>query len=317
MPAPKCSDQEFIATWRRFKSGPSVAKALGVAESNVCRRRRAIERRYGIELETQDHHRRAAFETHFEPATKNRVEEDVKSGVVIVFSDAHYWPGVVTTAHKALVRLAKTLQPKLIIANGDVFDGAGISRHPPHGWEKLPSPLEELNAVKDRLGEIERAAGRAKLYRTRGNHDLRFERHLAMSVPEFRGMQGFKLFDHLPAWPESWSIFINGHTVVKHRYHNGVHAAYNNALKAGASIVTGHLHSLKVTPWTDYNGTRYGVDTGTLADPNGPQFEYGEDNPANHRSGFAVLTFNGGRLLPPELCEVSHGTAWFRGEKVA
>ena len=102
--------------------------------------------------------------------------------------------------------------------------------------------------------------------------------------------------------------------MIKHRYHNGIHAAYNNALKAGMSIVTGHLHRLAVTPWADYNGRRWGVDTGTLANPHGPQFDYAENNPSPHTSGFAVLTFKDGMLLPPELCEVLDEKAYFRGE---
>jgi hypothetical protein len=108
--------------------------------------------------------------------------------------------------------------------------------------------------------------------------------------------------------------------MIKHRYHNGIHAAYNNTMKSGASIVTGHLHALQVRPYTDYNGTRYAVDTGTLADPFGAQFTYAEDNPANHRSGFAVLTFHKGKLMPPELCEVvneEEGLVFFRGRSFA
>jgi hypothetical protein len=31
--------------------------------------------------------------------------------------------------------------------------------------------------------------------------------------------------------------------------------------------VHGHLHKLQVTPWADYRGRRYGVDTGTMAEP--------------------------------------------------
>jgi hypothetical protein len=71
-------------------------------------------------------------------------------------------------------------------------------------------------------------------------------------------------------------------------------------------MFTGHLHSLKVTPYTDYNGTRFGVDTGTLAGgPQGPQFlAYLEDAPANWRSGFAVATFHKGRLMWPEVVAV-------------
>jgi hypothetical protein len=133
----------------------------------------------------------------------------------------------------------------------------------------------------------------------------------------FKGIEGMDLRDHFPFWKFSMSIMINNHTMIKHRYLNGIHAIYNNTVKAGTSIVTGHLHSLKVTPWTDYNGTRYGVDTGTLCDVNGDQFNYSEDNPKNHRSGFAVLTFNNGRLMPPELCEViDEGAVYFRGSVI-
>jgi hypothetical protein len=110
---------------------------------------------------------------------------------------------------------------------------------------------------------------------------------------------------------------VNEHTMIKHRYHNGIHAIYNNTLKAGTSVVTGHLHSLKVTPWSDYNGTRYGVDTGTMANLDDPAFDYAEDNPKNWRSGFAVLTFWEGKLMPPELCEViSEGLVYFRGQVI-
>jgi hypothetical protein len=103
---------------------------------------------------------------------------------------------------------------------------------------------------------------------------------------------------------------------IKHRWKGGVHATHNNTLGAGTSIVTGHLHSLKVSAYTDYNGTRYGVDTGTLAEIDGDMFmNYTEDNPKNWRSGFAVLSFHKGKLLPPELVEViEDGMVAFRGQ---
>ena len=85
-------------------------------------------------------------------------------------------------------------------------------------------------------------------------------------------------------------------------------------------MVTGHLHALQVRPYTDYNGTRYAVDTGTLAYPAGPQFVYAEDSPFNHRSGFAILTFHKRKLLPPELVEVvdeDEGLVFFRGQVIS
>jgi len=172
----------------------------------------------------------------------------------------------------------------MVVMNGDVFDGASISRHPPSGWGSTPSVKQELEACQDRLEEIQKAAKGAALHWTWGNHDMRFNARLAAQVGDtWRGVEGMNLTDHFPLWRFSTSIMVNDNTMIKHRYHNGIHAVYNNALKSGASIVTGHLHSLKVTPWTDYNGTRYGVDTGSLADVNGDQFEYAEDNPKNHR----------------------------------
>jgi hypothetical protein len=91
----------------------------------------------------------------------------------------------------------------------------------------------------------------------------------------------------------------------------------NNTVNAGVSVVTGHLHSLKVTPFADYNGNRFGVDTGTLAETDGPQFTYAEINPSNHRSGFAVLNFFNGRLLWPELVhKFDEDMVEFRGEVI-
>ena len=100
-----------------------------------------------------------------------------------------------------------------------------------------------------------------------------------------------------------------------HRWKGGVHATHNNTAGSGKSMVTGHLHSLKVTPYSDYNGTRYGVDTGTMAHPWGPQFQYAMDTPRNWRSGFAALTFVDGRLMWPEVFHViDEGMIEFRGK---
>jgi hypothetical protein len=208
----------------------------------------------------------------------------------------------------------------MVVINGDAFDGASISRHPPIGWAVTPSVKQELEACQERLTEIEDVARQAKLQWTWGNHDMRFNTRLSCQVGDtFKGIVGMNLTDHFAKWKFSTSIMVNNKCMIKHRWHNGIHAVYNNTVKSGTSIVTGHLHSLKVTPWTDYTGTRYGVDTGTLACPTGDQFQYAEDNSLNHRSGFAVLTFYKGKLMPPELCEVideDEGLVYFRGQVV-
>jgi hypothetical protein len=247
---------------------------------------------------------------------KGRKEVDLRDGVVLVASDFHYWPGEPSTAHRALVKFCKKLKPSIVVANGDVFDGCSISRHPPIGWNRLPSVKEELEVCKERLGEIAKAAPKARFFWPLGNHDARYEVRLAQVAPEFKDVHGISLADHIVGWTPCWAVHINDNTVIKHRYKGGSHAPYNNTVASGRSIITGHLHSQKVTPYTDYSGTRYGVDTGCLADPSHDAFtDYTEDNPKDWRSGFCVLTYRAGRLLMPELVSVWNANhVQFRGE---
>jgi len=233
-----------------------------------------------------------------------RLHDTIEDGYVFVFSDAHYWPGEASTAHRGLLKLAKELKPKIVVCNGDAFDGASISRHPRIGWDSAPSVIEELGAVRERLGEIEQTSKNAKLYWPIGNHDARFETYLADKAPQFEGVNGFHLKDHFPKWTPCMSVWINDSLVIKHRLGGGTHASHGNASKSGKSMVTGHLHSLKVSPVTDYNGTRFGVDTGTLAKPYDQQFLYTEDNPVDWRSGFAVFKFIDGEMMWPQLAAV-------------
>jgi hypothetical protein len=313
----KVTDEEFISIWNKTNSAAKAAAILGINERNIHLRRRKIEEKYGIRLVASAKNSPDSRITY--PQNGVRATAEIENGVIIVGSDCHYWPEVITTAHRAFVQLTKELNTSIVVINGDAFDGASISRHPAGGtWQSLPSVKQELEACQDRLDEIRKVAVGANLHFCWGNHDLRFNARLQSQVGDtFKDVVGMSLQDHFPAWKFSMSLMINDSVMIKHRYHNGIHAVYNNTLKSGASIVTGHLHSLKVTPWTDYNGTRYGVDTGTMAAINGDQFTYTEDNPVNHRSGFAVLTFVNGKLMPPELCEVideDEGLVYFRGK---
>lgn len=315
---PTCSEEEFIKLWKANPSASKMAKLLQVNTRNVYYRRRFLEKKHKIELKASPLPLALAEQMHvLVPGNKVRTEVDLADGTIIVASDCHYWPGVISTAHRAAVLLVKELKPKMYCLNGDGFDGAAAGRHGRIMWEAKPNVKQELEAVQARTEEIENAIGSGYLHWNWGNHDQRFNTKLAAQVPEFEGVPGFNLTDHFQRWKFSMSLMINGHTMIKHRWHNGIHAAYNNVLKSGVSVVTGHLHALQVRPYTDYNGTRYAVDTGTLADPFGAQFTYAEDSPANHRSGLAVLTFRDGKLLPPELAEVvneEEGTVFFRGE---
>jgi hypothetical protein len=318
MSKPACTEQEFIALWNKHGSASVMSKILGLAERNINIRRRNIEKKHGIVLSGVARNS-PDFQVTY---AQNNVRTNVKleNGIIVIGSDCHYWPGIISTAHRAFVKIIKDLKPRMVVMNGDVFDGASISRHPLSGWGSTPSVKQELEACQDRLGEVERAAKGAALHWTWGNHDQRFNARLAAQVGDtWRGVEGMNLTDHFPLWKFSTSIMVNDNVQIKHRLYNGIHASYNATLKSGISTVNGHLHSLKITPWTDLTGTRYGVDTGSLANVWGDQFEYTEDSTRNHRSGYAVLTFINGKLMPPELVEVMNedaGEVYFRGQLI-
>jgi len=315
-----CTDTEFIQLWSQLESASKMAEHLGIAIRAVYLRRRWIEQHYKITLGAADH-RGAIFDNKpksFSPL--KQVDLGILDGTVIVFSDAHFIPNQRSTAFKGLLWAIQEFKPKAVICNGDAFDGASISRH---DVTDLPqtSVIQELKACQAMLGEIEEVAKaerhNVKLLFTFGNHDVRFANRLAQHAPQFRDVKGFKLTDHIPDWEFCWSVWATPNCIIKHRYKGGIHATHNNTVNAGVSIVTGHLHSLKVTPFSDYKGARYGVDTGTLAEIDGPQFTYAEGNPSNHRSGFAVLNFFNGTLLLPELVQkFDEDLIEFRGEVI-
>jgi len=316
-----CSDMEFIQLWGQLQSATKIAKHLGINNRAAHLRRRWIEKTYNMVLNASDL-RGMQYDKNkpksFSPL--KQVELGMLDGPIVVFSDAHFIPHQRTTAFKGLLYMIQTLAPAAVICNGDAFDGASISRHDVTE-QPATTVIQELKACQGALGEIEEVAKAArhnvKLLWTWGNHDVRFGNRLAQHAPQFKEVLGFKLTDHFLDWEFCWAVWPTDDVIIKHRYKNGIHATHTSTLNAGVSTVCGHLHALKVTPFQDLRGNRFGVDCGTLAEIDGPQFTYAELNPSNHRSGFAVLNFFNGRLLWPELVhKFDEDQIEFRGEVI-
>lgn len=324
MPAPAVTAEKFSELWEIHGSARLVAHQLGHDISAVHQRRRRMEKE-GHTFATRP---AAGYETRtpmldYGWTFPREIRHEIPDGSIVISSDHHYWPDIVTTAHIAMLNVIKIVKPRIKVLNGDIFDGVSVSRHPPFGWSKRPSVKEELEACQERVHEIELALpkGCKRLWSV-GNHDIRFGRCLATQAKEFEGLRGWRLEDYFDQWDFAWSHFVNPDSVhpvmIKHRFQSaGVHAGYNATLKSGTSTVSGHTHRLEAKPWGDYRGRRYGIQTGTITALEGPQTEYGENNPTDQCPGFVVLTFKDGDLLPPELCEVRGDAAYFRGEQVA
>ena len=125
------------------------------------------------------------------------------------------------------------------------------------------------------------------------------------------------LEDWVPAWPLSWTVEINaggpGMLVVRHRNQAGM--LHLQAVKAACHYAHGHLHRINTHTVATYNGPRFSIDCGSISDPDSDGFDYAE-GAAPHVQGFVVLTYKGGKLLPPELCVVQDQVAYFRGRAV-
>lgn len=280
----KLTQAEFISEWSRYGSASAMAQHHPITERQIgARRARLVAKGHHLPSRpAPGYDNRVPAEYRDDGWTFPREERaEIENGSVVVFSDAHYWPGEPTVAHKGLLAVIRKIKPRAVIANGDIFDGVSVSRHDPFGWTARPSVKQELEVCQERLHEIELAVPKGcGLWWNVGNHDIRFERSLATKAPEFVGLMMLRLADHFQSWELRWSTRINSSVMVKHRWASGVHAGYNNAMKGGLTIVTGHTHNLEVKPWGDYNGRRYGVQTGCLADVHAPSMEYHENNPS-------------------------------------
>lgn len=325
MSVPAVSEEEFIRLWNELGSPRRVAECIGVTERNVYERRTSIEKRRGILLPTTGEKgvKYAGDAVQVIMSSRRDVNRlEIDNGIVLIGSDAHYSPGHIPVAHKALCNLLVDLGSavKAVVLNGDILDGGSISRHPRHRWKKPPDVKQELDAVIARTTEIEQAVQPGThLFRTYGNHCARFESRLSAMVPQYEGVAGFTLRDHLPKWMDSDRIDVNDDTVILHDWHSGLHSGWNDVLKGGCHTATGHTHELSAKAHRGFKGVHYGIKTGMLADEHQSEFEYRLGKPGmNWQSGFAVLTWVDGILMYPEFCAVrDNERAYFRGKLYA
>jgi len=257
---------------------------------------------------------------------KARIILPIQDGCAMVISDQHYHPEEpASTAHRGALRLVKLLKPFALINNGDTIDGASISRWPVSSFTEMrgrPSVAAEIGTAAARLAEFQKLSIPWLVWNM-GNHDARFETRLAEKVPEYAGVDGFTLKEHFPGWLPAWRTDFCAApdgvptVIVKHRMKGGAYAAYNNALQAGVSVVTGHDHMLWAKPVSDVRGIRWGIDAGTLADTDSKHFTaYTEDNVVNWQSGFVLLHFRGGVFTGPELVPAIDNEIYFRGDRI-
>jgi len=260
------------------------------------------------------------------PPLTNRVEITDTPYCMLVFSDAHF-EGHETVSFKIMCEvlkdLLKTRQLKCIVANGDIMDMSILSSFAKFHTEIRPKERTVQKEIYDSQAQINRiqkiidkAKYPIKQLATFGNHETRLSK-VAMSWGRaFEDLEAFKISNLFPDWEWAMSHLIDDTVMVKHRMRGGIHTSYQNSMRAGIHIVTGHTHQLNYRTFNTYSTSSMSIQTGHLSESYHP---YLEDNIANDwNNGFAVITIDPKeKTVHPELVQVSnlHRSAFFRGKK--
>jgi len=311
MPIPRPADyileQRFQAYIRNNCNSSAASRELKIAESTF---KKHIDFYKELHPEKFDNAVYQARNGHWTIPATHTIE--LKSGSVLIGGDLHIWPGQEPAMWNAFCKIAWRLKPQVIVLNGDIIDGARVSRHGALLGQQAPKVNDEVIAAQKLLGMLPNA--QHKIW-TMGNHDIRVDNYLANQASELEDYAG-KLSDRFPNYKFCYAVVVN-EVEIRHRFRGGIHSAWNNALHSGVTIVTGHTHQLQVTAVRNRHGSHWGIEGGMLADPNSKQFEYAEGAPSRAQEGFVVLSFDeDGKVMPPELCEMVRGYPVFRGQKV-
>jgi len=300
--------KEWLEAKKKGWTTEQLAARLGMNLRGTFQRRRDCERFFGDGLPSLGSNANIPNLDH----------QQIPVGRYIIASDLHLWPNVHSRAEEAFVKVISSNHFDGLILNGDVLDGPAVSRYGKRMAEDIPHIVDEVSNAQKRVREYVKASKNKKLTRhlIRGNHDWRLESYLLHNAPAVEGLPGTKLEDIFPDFVISMSANITDRIVIKHRWHAGVHAAYNNAVRSHtAAMVTGDTHRLQLTRYAAYNGVAYGVETGFLGDRYGPQFSYGENNPQNWCEGFCVLEVEDGEPHV-ELIDCSRKNPRFMGRSI-
>ncbi len=324
---------DIVRAWNLpdMKSQKDVFSYLGLSTDGgtMSFYRKQAEEMTGIELKPHDnkYNQSTRLERENLPPLTNHVSisPDVPY-CILVFSDAHF-EGHETPSYQIMLKVLKDLvqtrQLKCIVANGDIMDLSVLSSFAKFHTEIRPKERTVQKEIYDsqaQLNKIQRIIDKAKYpikqIATFGNHETRLSKAAMSWGRAFEDLEAFKISSLFPDWDWAMSHLIDDTVMIKHRLRGGIHTAYQNSMRAGIHIITGHTHQLNARTFNTYTTSSMSIQTGHLSDSYHP---YLEDAIANDwNNGFAVVTIDPiEKTVAPELVQVSnrYRSAWFRGKK--
>ena len=182
MPQPSLSDELLRERARQYNqmggNAALLARSLGMSPSTIKSQIEIGRVRFPELFDYEANQKRKYMLPWTLP---QMLLHEVNDGCVIVGGDLHLWPGEVPLMWQAFCAVAHKLRPQAIVLNGDMIDGARVSRHGSVLGAGAPKIDEEIDALSDAMRMLPHATHQIWPI---GNHDQRVNNYLANAAPE-------------------------------------------------------------------------------------------------------------------------------------
>lgn len=213
-------------------------------------------------------------------------------------------------AYNLMIKVAKKQKIDEIVILGDYADFYSVNSHGKDpGIEDILA--KEIQMVKKELNKLRDGFPKAKIVFLQGNHEYRLERFIQNKAPELFGLfnteslLGLKELDikYVPYTPDQKYSVLGSKLMARHEpISGGVHVAHGTVVKAGCSVIFGHVHRIQESQVVMMNGDNHrGIAAGWLGNKDHASMSYVK----NHHQwslGFALVTVKDKEFF----CDLKH-----------
>ncbi len=180
----------------------------------------------------------------------------------LIIPDCHI-PSEDKKAYSLMLKVAKALKVDEIVILGDFADFYAVNSHGTHP-QVIPMIIDEVEAVKKRLDQLDEMFPKAKKIYIEGNHEFRLERFLLQKAPALFGVTSTEHLLDINR-RKNWKFIRyapnQSHKVLgsklKARHEPLASSAKATAAKALTSLVYGHIHRIEESHIVGLDGTNH------------------------------------------------------------
>jgi UDP-2,3-diacylglucosamine pyrophosphatase LpxH len=222
----------------------------------------------------------------------------MKIKTALIIPDCHI-PYHDERAYNLMLKVGKSVNPNEIVLLGDYADFYAVNSHGKSG--KLLANLKtEVNAVNQKLDELDGLFPKANKVFLEGNHEFRLERFLndkapelfdCVNVPHLFKLKERKNWKFVEYGPEQKYKVLKSKLYARHEpLGGGANVANTTVTKCGGSVIFGHVHRIQEYQTVMIDGGNHrGITCGWLGDHRSEVMKYIK---GHHQwaQGFSVVT---------------------------